>query len=156
MTFLWPELLWLLLAVPLLAAMAFVISRRRARDRVAYPGLGRAGAGDGGRRRTRLPWILFLLGLASLFIAAARPTAVVMVPRLNQTILLALDSSLSMRAGDVKPSRLEAVQEIGAEAVCHLAREIRAGAAEGMQPNARELRCHERPPEACRLAVLRH
>ena len=116
MTFLWPQLLWLLLAVPLLAAMAAVIGRRRARGRLAYPGLGRAGEGTGagtgeGRRRwARLPWFLFLAGLASLFIAAARPTAVVTVPRLNQTILLALDSSLSMRAGDVKPSRLEAVQ----------------------------------------------
>lgn len=115
MTFLWPTMLWLLLAVPLLALTAVWVGRRRSRDRLAYPGLGRAGddsaARAGGRRRwRRLPAVLFLFGLTALFIAAARPTAVVMVPRLNQTVLLALDASLSMRAGDVKPSRLEAVQ----------------------------------------------
>jgi len=117
MTFLWPTMLWLLLAVPLLALTAWWVGRRRASIRHAYPGLGRvAGGGDArgvqGRRRRgpRLPWVLYLIGLTALFVAAARPSAVVMVPRLNQTVLLALDASLSMRAGDVKPSRLEAVQ----------------------------------------------
>jgi Ca-activated chloride channel family protein len=134
MTFLWPMLLWLLLAVPLLAIVYATIARRRRQRTLVYSGLGYGappvdsaaaaamGAGSGagqvpGGRQSRTPWarrmvpfVLFLLALAALFAAAARPSAVVMVPRLNQTILLALDSSLSMRASDVKPSRLEALQ----------------------------------------------
>ncbi len=111
MTFLWPGLLWLLLLVPLLALTAALILRRRGSVSDRFPGLAGSGATMARPSAWRwLPWGLFLVGLAALFIAAARPVAVVMVPRLNQTILLALDSSLSMRAADVKPSRLEAVQ----------------------------------------------
>jgi len=130
-TFLWPTLLWLLLAVPMLAIVYAAIARRRRRRTLVYSGLGygppvaAGAAGSAGAvpgrmpagRRSRTPWArrmvpfaLFLLALTALFAAAARPSAVVMVPRLNQTILLALDSSLSMRAADVKPSRLEALQ----------------------------------------------
>ena len=127
MTFLWPMMLWLLLLVPLLALMAATLLRGRRRLQQVYPGLAHrsaptvtmvpgastvtvAPAAAVPSRLRWLPWALFLAGLASLFIAAARPTAVVTVPRLNQTILLALDNSLSMRASDIKPSRLEAVQ----------------------------------------------
>lgn len=113
MSFLWPSLLWLLLAVPLLALTAFWWIRRGSRGQLAYPGLSRGATGMPAARRRRgrlLPGLLFLAALTALFLAAARPSAVVMVPRLNQTILLALDGSLSMRAGDVKPNRMEAVQ----------------------------------------------
>jgi Ca-activated chloride channel family protein len=119
-TFVWPGMLWLLAAVPLLAIACGLLMRRRRRQTLAYSGLrfasGTTGSDAGGAppRRSGLsrlvPFVLFLLAVTALFAAAARPTAVVMVPRLNQTILLALDASLSMRASDVKPSRIEALQ----------------------------------------------
>ncbi len=121
MTFVWPQLLWLLVTVPMLAVLYGVLIRRRRRQTAAFSGLryvagppGSAAGAAPGRLpwyRRLLPFALFLLALTALFAAAARPTAVVLVPRLNQTILLALDASLSMRASDVKPSRLEALQK---------------------------------------------
>ena len=112
MTFLWPELLGLLLAVPALIGV-YLLSLRRNRRRVqryASLALIRAAvdAGQGMRRHT--PPLLFLLALALLVIAIARPTAMVTLPARHETIILAMDVSGSMRATDVAPSRIVAAQ----------------------------------------------
>jgi Ca-activated chloride channel family protein len=52
-----------------------------------------------------LPPVLFLLALAAMLLAAARPFAVVTLPSQQETIILAMDVSGSMRATDVKPNR---------------------------------------------------
>ena len=51
--------------------------------------------------------------MAAMLIAAARPMAVVTLPSNQQTIILAMDVSGSMRAADVQPNRLVAAQERG-------------------------------------------
>jgi hypothetical protein len=61
------------------------------------------GKGPGIRRH--IPPVLFLLALAAMLLAAARPFAVVTLPSQHQTIILAMDVSGSMRATDVKPNR---------------------------------------------------
>jgi len=62
------------------------------------------------RLRRHLPFALFLLALASLATALARPVAIVSVPTGQTTIILAIDVSRSMCSTDIQPSRLEAAE----------------------------------------------
>jgi Ca-activated chloride channel homolog len=110
MSFMWTELLWLLLLVPALAAAYVLAQKRRQKYALRYASLSLVkqalGAGPGFRRH--VPPILFLAAMSLLITGLARPTATVMLPSHKGTIILAMDSSGSMRADDVKPSRMEA------------------------------------------------
>ncbi|HVL36304.1 MAG TPA: BatA domain-containing protein, partial [Burkholderiales bacterium] len=79
MTFLWPEALWLLAALPVLVAAYVLILRRRRKAALRYAALAlaREAAGTGPRLRRHVPPILFLLALAAMLLAIARPAAVV-------------------------------------------------------------------------------
>jgi Ca-activated chloride channel family protein len=112
MKFLWPEALWLLAVLPLLAAAYVWLLRRKRKSAVRYANLGmiKEAMGAGSRLRRHVPPALMLLALAALFLAMARPTATVTLPTQKQTIVMALDASGSMRAKDVEPSRLVAMQ----------------------------------------------
>ena len=85
-SFLWPLMLYSAILVPVL-------------------GLGYAYV------TKRFPPIILSLGLAMLCVAMARPQAVLMAPLREATVMLALDTSGSMRAKDLKPSRIEAAQQ---------------------------------------------
>ncbi len=113
MSFAWPEALWLLVALPLLVAGYVAVLRRKKRALVRYANLlmVKEAMGSGVQVRRHVPPALFLLALAILILAVARPEGVVVLPSQKQTIILAMDVSGSMRARDVKPSRLEAMQE---------------------------------------------
>jgi len=113
MTFLWPDSLWLLLAVPLLVGLYVVVLRRRKKLALRYASLSmvREAIGIGQRARRHVPPILFLIGLTLMIVAMARPTALVTLPTQHETIILAMDVSGSMRAVDVQPTRLAAAQE---------------------------------------------
>jgi len=54
--------------------------------------------------------VLFLVSLALMIVAVARPQALVLLPSQHETIILAMDVSGSMRAADVEPNRLAAAQ----------------------------------------------
>jgi Ca-activated chloride channel family protein len=125
-TFLWPKLLWLLL-VPLLALLAYaLVVRRRPAAALRYAGLIVPVAG-GARWRRLLPPLLFLLALVAMVLAVARPAAVILVPTQNEAIILAVDVSGSMRATDVKPSRIVAAQEAARAFVAAVPRKTRIG-----------------------------
>lgn len=111
-TFAWPLLLLVLLVVPLAAAFAWWVDRRRARYAVAFTNLDVLAAVATARRRPWrwLPLALFLLALACASTALARPRADVEVSTNRATIVLLVDVSGSMRAADVKPTRLGAAQ----------------------------------------------
>ena len=112
MTFLWPEALWLLLAVPLMVAayLAILAKKRKAAVRYASLTMVRDAMGAGSRLRRHVPPLLFLLALIIMIVAVARPAAVVRLPSQHETIILAMDVSGSMRAKDVEPDRLTAAQ----------------------------------------------
>ena len=113
MTFLWPELLWLLLLVPLLVvAYVWLLSRKKSAS-VRYASLAmiKEAIGPGQRWRRHVPPVLMLIALTLMLIAIARPQAVVLLPSQHETIILAMDVSGSMRATDVLPSRIVAAQE---------------------------------------------
>ena len=129
MVFLWPSFLWLLLALPLLVLLYWWLLRRAKATALHYPSLGlvRAAMGRGNRWRRHLPPALFLLGLAALLVAAARPLAVIALPSQQQTIMLAMDVSGSMRANDVQPDRLTAAQNAAKAFIADLPRHVRVG-----------------------------
>ena len=128
-SFLWPQFLWLLLALPVLVLLYVWVQRRRKKLAVRYASLSivqqALGKGPGWRRH--LPPLLLLLALAALILASARPTAVVSLPSNQQTIILAMDVSASMRATDVEPNRLVAAQEAAKTFLKELPRDIKVG-----------------------------
>jgi Ca-activated chloride channel family protein len=127
--FVWPELLWLMLAVPVLVALYFWLLARRKKNAVRYASLSmiRDALGAGPAFRRHLPPLLFLASLALMIAAIARPTAIVMLPSAQQTIVLAMDVSGSMRATDVQPNRLVAAQEAAKAFLAGLPRNVRVG-----------------------------
>lgn len=129
MVFLWPDLLWLLLALPLLVLLYVWLLRRRKAAVLHFPALALAREAQGARSRWRrhVPPVLFLLGLAALLVAAARPLAVLTLPSQQQTIMLAMDVSGSMRAADVQPDRLTAAQNAAKAFIADLPRHVRVG-----------------------------
>src|SRR5947199_9124942 len=112
MKFLWPEMLWLLLMVPALVAAYFFLLRRKKEDALRYASLTmvKEAMGAGQRFRRHVPPLLFLVALAIMIAAVARPAAVVRLPSQHEIIILSLDVSGSMRAKDVEPDRITAAQ----------------------------------------------
>src|SRR6476660_1003565 len=112
MQFLWPQFLWLLLALPLLVGLYVLLLRRKKKMAVRYASLSiiKEAMGTGQQMRRHIPPVLFLLAMAALLLAAARPVAVITLPSNQQTIILAMDVSGSMRATDVQPNRISAAQ----------------------------------------------
>jgi Ca-activated chloride channel homolog len=112
MSFIWPAMLYSLILVPLFVLLYI---RRRQQQRVLaarYGGMGlgqQQGGGAPGWRR-HLPSIIFLAGLTTLLTSTARPQAVVSLPRVAGTVILAFDVSGSMAADDIKPTRMEAAK----------------------------------------------
>lgn len=112
MSFIWPEMLWLLLALPLLVwAYVWLLGRRRrAAVRFANLAMVKDAMGAGQRVRRHVPPALFLISLALMFIAVARPTTVLTLPTQHDLVVMAMDVSLSMLAEDVQPNRIVAAQ----------------------------------------------
>ncbi len=129
MTFETPQALWLLLALPILAALYVLIQRRRVKAAVRYASLDvvRAALGSGQRFRRHLPPLLLGTALAVLIVAVARPSAVITLPSEQRTIILAIDVSLSMRATDVEPSRLAAAREAAKAFIAEQPADVRIG-----------------------------
>lgn len=112
MSFQWPQMLWLLLAAPALAGGYVWILRRKKKSAIRYSNLGlvREGLGPGPGIRRHVPPALFLAGFTAIILAIARPIAVIPLLSNQQTVILAIDVSLSMRANDVDPNRISAAQ----------------------------------------------
>jgi Ca-activated chloride channel family protein len=112
-------MLLLLLLVPLLVWLYLRLQMRRRGLTARYSQLTLS-SGALSRRfglRRHIPPIFFLVGLTILIIALARPEAVVGVPRIEGTVMLAFDISGSMAADDLEPTRLDAAKEAAQEFV---------------------------------------
>ena len=129
MNFIWPHLLWLLLALPVLVLLYrwLLARKRKSTIRLASLAVAKLAVGRGPGWRRHVPPLLMLAALAALLLAVARPTATIMLPMSERTIILAMDVSGSMRAEDVKPNRLVASQEAAKAFVANLPREVRVG-----------------------------
>jgi len=128
-SFLWPEMLWLLALVPVLVGVYVWLLRRKNKSAVRYANLGmiREAMTAGARYRRHVPPALLLFALAALAVSMARPMATVTLPTQKQTIVMALDASGSMRAKDVEPSRLVAMQNAAKQFVAEASPKTKIG-----------------------------
>ena len=111
MSFLHPERLLLLAGVVVLAATYALVWHRRSQAvaRYAQPHLHDRLAPDRTRGVKRHVAPALALGALSLvLVSAAQPTREERVPREKGVVVLAIDTSLSMQATDISPTRLEA------------------------------------------------
>lgn len=112
MSFTWPFALVALAAVPVLVALYIDRDRRRVASQAAFGNpelLPNVVDREPGRLRY-LPPLIMLVALVFLIVGVARPHATVSVPREEATVVLAVDTSRSMKATDVQPTRLDAAR----------------------------------------------
>jgi Ca-activated chloride channel family protein len=129
MNFLWPQFLWFMAALPLLVLLYVWMLRRKRKTALKYASLSIVKEAMSARQSVKrhIPPLLFLLAMAAMLFAAARPVAVVTLPSNQQTIILAMDVSGSMRATDVQPSRLVAAQNAAKAFITELPRNVKVG-----------------------------
>jgi Ca-activated chloride channel family protein len=112
-TYLAPSRLWLLLLVLAMGAGYAALQFRRREYAVRFTNLEllRSVAPRSPGWRRHLPAIALLLGLSCMVVALARPAREEKVPRERATVILAIDTSLSMMATDVAPNRIDAAKQ---------------------------------------------
>lgn len=112
MSFAAPLVLLGLIALPAVAALYVNEQRRRSRAMSAFvsPALLESVAPRRPGWRRHAPYALLALGLIALIVAAAKPQRAIVLPIKGATVMLVNDSSASMTARDVKPSRLGAAK----------------------------------------------
>ncbi len=112
MPFIWPWALLSLVALPLCAWAYLRLERRRGASAARLGAMGLAqqpSSGTMGWRR-HIPAIILLAGVGLLAVATARPQLTLPLPRLEGSVVLAMDVSSSMAADDVEPTRMEAAK----------------------------------------------
>jgi Ca-activated chloride channel family protein len=112
MSFTWPLALAALALLPILVAVYIDRDRRRVAAQAEFGNpdlLPNVVDRDPGRLRYLAPLIL-LTALVFMIVGVSRPHATVSVPREEATVILAMDTSRSMKATDVEPTRLDAAR----------------------------------------------
>ncbi len=129
MSFIWGGMLWLLALVPVLAGLYVLAQRRRQKYALRYASLTlvKDALGKGPGIRRHIPAALFLAGIAVIIFALARPSATVDIPSEEGIVILSMDVSGSMRATDIKPTRMEAVKEAARIFIQRRPRNVRIG-----------------------------
>lgn len=124
MSFVWPRLLAVVAVWPLLVGTYWYVARRRrlaAANEGAFEPPRRSG------RWRRLPHVLFTMAVGLLLFSASRPQITLDLPRQEGTVVLAFDTSNSMRADDVAPTRLDAAKELAVAFVESRPRSVQIG-----------------------------
>jgi Ca-activated chloride channel family protein len=129
MSFATPLVLVALVALPLLVGWYAREHRRRTRVAQAFttPPLRPSVAPEGPRWRRHAPMLVFLVAIAVLILAAARPQRSVAVPVTDGAVMLVDDVSSSMAATDVSPSRLGAGERAAERFLSDVPSAIRVG-----------------------------
>jgi Ca-activated chloride channel homolog len=129
MTFSAPVVLLGLVAIPVLIWWYTGQQRQRAQAARAFaaPVLTPSVAPRQPGWRRHAPMVVFAIAIAVLIVAAARPQRTVAVPVDGGAIMLANDTSSSMTATDVRPSRLAAAQQAAERFLAKIPSSILAG-----------------------------
>jgi len=129
MSFLDPAVLIALVAIPLLVVWYVRHQRQRENAASAFvtPALTASVAPNRPRWRRHVPMLAFVLALAVLIAAAARPERTVAVTVDNASIMLANDTSGSMAAKDVSPTRLAAAERAANRFLSTVPASVRVG-----------------------------
>ena len=129
MTFADPILLLGLLLVPVALIGYRLIQRRRSRYAVRFTNVDLLGnlVPRTPAWRRHVPPALYVVAMAALVLALARPSMAVQIPREEATIILTMDVSGSMMATDVAPSRLAAAKQAANDFVDQLPAGVKVG-----------------------------
>jgi Ca-activated chloride channel family protein len=129
MSFLSVELLWLLLLVPALPALYVLALRRRKPDAIRFPDMDLIKQAAAGRKawRRHVPPVMLFLALIVMFLAVARPAAVLTLPSERAVVVVAMDVSGSMRAADIAPNRMAVAKEAARKFLAEQPRTTRVG-----------------------------
>jgi Ca-activated chloride channel family protein len=129
MSFLWIQMLWLLLLLPVLIMGYILVQRQRKKYALRYASLNlvKEALGRGPGIRRHIPAIIFLIAVMVMIAALARPVATTLLPSQRGTVILTLDVSGSMRADDIQPSRMEAAQSAARTFVENQPQNVRIG-----------------------------
>jgi Ca-activated chloride channel homolog len=113
MSFVAPMFLWGLLLVPLLVWLLVRLSRKRSQaSRYADTHLLPQVVQQAGLAKVRWPLGLQFLALTLLLFSASRPIGTLPLPTNKAVVVLAIDTSRSMLAEDLNPSRLETAKAL--------------------------------------------
>ena len=129
MSFAAPLVLICLAAIPALIVLygRYQRDRQRAAAAFAAPALTASVTPNRPRWRSHVPMLAFLLALAILILAAARPQKTVAVPIERASIMLVTDVSGSMQATDVRPTRLSAARAAAKRFVAKVPKTVNVG-----------------------------
>jgi Ca-activated chloride channel homolog len=132
MSFADPLVLLALLALPLLVRAYLGRQRRRAQAASAFvaPALAPSVAPTGPGWRRHAPMLVFVVAVAILIVAAARPQRSVARPVTDGAVMLADDTSGSMQATDVAPSRERAARRAGEHFIASVPATVQVGVIE--------------------------
>lgn len=121
-------MLYLLAGLPLLVGLYLLVLRRKKKVALRYANLAlvREAMGAANWRR-HIPAALLLTALTVMILSIARPQAVLTLPSQRSTVILAIDSSGSMRAGDVSPDRITGALEAARAFVEEQPHDVRIG-----------------------------
>jgi Ca-activated chloride channel family protein len=117
--FAWPFMLAGLVVLPIIVALDLLARRRRARYAIAFSNVGvlRSVAPKVPSWRRYVPLAFLLAALAAMIVGLARPQRSVAVARKQATVIMDMDTSGSMIAKDVAPTRLGAATSAAASFV---------------------------------------
>jgi len=115
--------------VPVLVGAYVILLRRKQKSALRYASLSvmKDALGASHRLRRHVPPLMFLAAFTLIILAIARPAAVVTLPSQHETVILSMDVSGSMRATDVKPSRIAAAQDAARAFVAEQPKSTRIG-----------------------------
>lgn len=129
----WPRLLWLQLLIPVvwLLLTLWRFGRKRLSKQQAVSTAPSAWFQQAAKTASKWQrfWVAATLYLccALMLLAVARPKAVMLLPTRLDGVVLAIDSSGSMRAKDIKPSRIEVAQGIALRLIEGLPSQVKMG-----------------------------
>lgn len=129
LSFLAPGRLWLLLVPVALLVAYLVLARRRRRYALRYSDLDLLDtvAPDRPGWRRHLPALVLVAGIATAALAVARPAVATEQERQDAVVILAIDTSISMEATDVAPSRQDAAKEAAGAFLAQVPGGVRVG-----------------------------
>ncbi len=126
----WPRLLWLQAVIPLGWVCVFFMKFRSTKSTPTSASaslwFATASVPSTKWRRYGMAGLLYA-GCALMLLSVARPKAVLLLPSRLDSVVIAIDSSGSMRAADVKPSRIAVAQGIANRLIDTLPTQVKLG-----------------------------
>lgn len=131
MNFIWPQVLFLYVLVPIYIVLDLSFEKKRKKDLIPFGNIAVLIEAISKTKRIdflkNLPIILKTILVCLLIFACARPTSTIYIPIRDTKIMMLVDISISMEATDILPSRLIAAKEAAKQFINDLPKGIQVG-----------------------------